>query len=189
MMAAPVQQSSLKETDIDLSNVKIKQFPRLGRGLAASRDIEAGESVLNISDPFLILVEKHSLGKVCSFCFIEAEQDLKRCSSCKVTCYCSLVCQKSDWASSHKKECPVLKGLPGIPPTPVRGLMQVLLRYDLGKGPESVWALDGHVESLRQTKRWNELIVQAKGAVEYSKRSKVPVETAINILCRVCMLS
>jgi len=101
--------------------------PNAGNGLAASEDIDAGDVIVQLPSPYLLVVEKEALEKVCSFCLNEASSEdpqLKRCSACKIPRYCSSECQKRDWAAVHQKECTVLKTLPGIPPTPVRALMR-----------------------------------------------------------------
>jgi hypothetical protein len=172
---------------MDINNTKIIKDPALGNGLAASLDIDAGEVIISIPEPFLILVEKEALNKVCSYCLIEKESaGLKRCSGCKVTQYCTITCQKSDWNFIHQKECPILKRLPGVPPTPVRGMIQVLLRHQYGQSLDPQWAsLESHIKSLNKTKRWDEIILQAKAAVEFSKNPSDRMEMAINLLCRV----
>jgi SET and MYND domain-containing protein len=164
--------------------------PNAGNGLAASEDIDAGDVIVQLPSPYLLIVEKEALEKVCSFCLNEASSDdpeLKRCSACKIPRYCSSECQKRDWAAVHQKECTVLKTLPGIPPTPVRALMQVLLRHSVGNYLDTRWAgLESHINELKEDrKRWEEIVLQAQAAVAFSKSPQDRLEVAIQVLCRV----
>ena len=47
-------------------------------------------------------------GQLCFRCFSPAEK-ITKCAGCKRAGYCSRVCQKIDWAFSHKKQCKVLR--------------------------------------------------------------------------------
>ncbi|KAJ7058415.1 hypothetical protein C8F01DRAFT_1232634 [Mycena amicta] len=37
---------------------------------------------------------------------LHAKKDMKRCTGCLVTIYCSRICQKHDWRSGHRSSCP-----------------------------------------------------------------------------------
>ena len=174
---------------MDFNHSDTVKDPVLGNGLAASKDLSAGEPIIKISEPFLIVVEKDALEKVCSFCLIESDaSSLKRCTVCKVVRYCTPTCQKADWKLIHKNECSLLQRLPGIPPTPVRALYQALLRYvrptfELDFRSAS---LEHHVQDLKKDrKRWDEIVLQAKGALEFSKTPADKMDMVTRLLCTV----
>jgi MYND finger len=179
---------------MDINTTTVIKDPIAGSGLAASQDIGTGDVIIHLLSPYLLVVEKDALEKVCSFCLIEAtsvDQPLKRCGACRVSRYCSPGCQKKDWMAVHQKECPALKKLPDIPPTPVRALMQVLLRHRHGNSLDPRWTgLESHVEQLKMDRvRWDEIVLQAKAAVEFSKSPSDQLDVAIQVLCRVgCLL-
>lgn len=175
---------------MDIDKTSIIQDSKLGNSLTAALDISPGEVIISISEPFLIVVEKDTLNQVCSYCFAPSEAaSLRRCAGCKVTRYCSAACQKADWGSIHSKECSILKKLPGVPPTAVRGMIQILLRHAYGKNLDPKWAgLESHINELRKSKRWEEIMLQARAAVKYSKGTSALMEMALNLLCRVSYL-
>jgi hypothetical protein len=178
---------------MDFNHSKVVKDPVLGNGLAAGKDLTAGELIIKISEPFLIVVEKDALEKVCSYCLIESEtSSLKRCTGCKVVRYCTPTCQKGDWKLIHKNECSLLQKLPGIPPTPVRALYQALLRYlrpsfELDSGSAG---LVHHVQDLKKDrKRWDEIVLQSKGALEFSKTPADKMDMVTRLLCIVSHLN
>jgi hypothetical protein len=146
---------------------------------------------VGISNPFLIVVENAALDRVCSECLFEAPRSLKRCTACKVVQYCSVACQSAAWKSIHKEECRIYKKLPQIAPTAVRGLMQLLLRKEISAvAPDSRWAeLEGHATELQKNTRWDEIVLQAKAAVEWTASPQSYMEPAVLVLCRVCLES
>ena len=106
---------------MDINYTKLITAPGAGNGLAAISDLEAGDLIIEIANPYIVVVEKASLNTICSECLLEAEK-LKRCARCKVPQYCSTTCQKMAWTSIHRLECSVLAKMPDVPPTPVRAL-------------------------------------------------------------------
>ena len=125
------------------------------------------------------------LDRVCSHCLYE-KVPLKRCAACKKIQYCSEKCQSLSWKSTHKVECLMYQSLPGIPPTVVRGLMQLFIRKEIAATPNARWAsLEGHESSLKKQKRWDEVVLQAKAAVEFMRSPANYLESAINVLCRL----
>lgn len=109
---------------MDINNSKIIEDTGSGsgNGLAAASDLEAGGVIIEIANPYIVVVEKASLDKVCSQCLQVTTQGLKRCARCKVAQYCSTACQTEAWKSMHKLECSALSKMPDIPPTAVRAL-------------------------------------------------------------------
>jgi hypothetical protein len=172
---------------MNINNTKATSFSGFGNGLTADRNLEAGEVVLGINDPYLVVVENEALGRVCSQCLTEAPNSLKRCTGCKVVQYCSVTCQSRAWKSIHKEECRVFKKLPQVAPTAVRGLMQLLLRKAVSGGSSDPrWVrLEGHEMQLRQNNRWDDIVLQAKAAVEWTSSPREYMESAVNVLCRV----
>lgn len=174
---------------MDFNHSKVIKDPTLGNGLAAIKDLAAGSPIIKISEPFLLVVEKDALEKVCSYCLIESDtSSLKRCTGCKVVRYCTPACQKTDWKLIHKNECSLLQKLPGIPPTPVRALYQAALRYmrpSFELDSRSA-GLEHHSKELRKDmKRWDEIVLQAKGALEFSKTPADKMDTVTRLLCIV----
>jgi hypothetical protein len=155
---------------MNVNNSRIAKDPEQGNGLTVDRDIEAGDVIIGIGDPFLVIVENGALDRVCSQCLREAQNGLKRCTACKVAQYCSVACQSAAWKSVHKDECKILKKLPHIPPTVVRGLIQLLLRKEIGGSiPDTGWVeLESHTTELQRSKRWDEIVLQARAAVEWT---------------------
>ncbi|TVY48786.1 SET domain and MYND-type zinc finger protein [Lachnellula occidentalis] len=172
---------------MDCNHSQTVKDPVLGNGLAASKDLSAGEPIIKISEPFLIVVEKDALERVCSYCLIESDiSSLKKCTGCKVVRYCTPICQKADWRLIHKNECSLLQRLPGIPPTPVRALYQALLRYirPAFEFDSRSASLEHHVPDLKKDrKRWDEIVLQAKGALEFSKTPADKMDMVTRLLC------
>lgn len=170
---------------MDVNNSKVVKDPLLRNGLVAASDLSAGDVIIRISNPYIVVVEKAALEKVCSQCLVERE-DLKRCSRCKVSRYCSTTCQTEAWKSSHQKECSILKKLPDVPPTALRALFQVLLSHKFGPAPDPQWeGLEDHVADLKKSKRWEEVTIQAKVGISFSKSPPEWSDIAIGVLCRV----
>ncbi|CAG8976284.1 hypothetical protein HYALB_00011769 [Hymenoscyphus albidus] len=161
------------------------QTPHLGNGLAASKPLDPGDLIVQIPSPYLLVVEKEALDRVCSYCLHETPlSSLKRCSSCKIVRYCTPTCQKEDWKLIHKRECGVLAKLPAVPPTAVRALFQYLVRYG-GEGlDERSEGLESHWEEFkRDQKRWDEIVLQARGAVAFSRTKESKMEMVTRLLC------
>ncbi|KAK0103308.1 hypothetical protein ONS95_005338 [Cadophora gregata] len=159
-----------------------------GTGLAASSPFPPGSLITKLPNPNLLLIENDSLQTTCSFCISE-QPSLKRCGGCKIPYYCSTACQNSHWRESHSRECKVLKGLQGLPPTAVRALIVMLLRkggeVDAGEGEERDWkGLESHVGELKgDMKRWEEIVLQARAGVEFTKAGAGRMEDAMRWLC------
>ncbi|KAI9052802.1 hypothetical protein LZ554_003075 [Drepanopeziza brunnea f. sp. 'monogermtubi'] len=157
-----------------------------GSGLAASESVPSGSLILKLHSPNLLLVERESLSRVCSFCMRES-QTMKRCSACKIPHYCGKACQNGHWREIHGRECALLKQLPDVPPTAVRALIVMLLRKNSeSEGhEENGWkALESHVGKLQgDRKRWEEVLLQARAGIEFTKSRVERMEEAIMYLC------
>ncbi|KAI2462831.1 hypothetical protein F4781DRAFT_441657 [Annulohypoxylon bovei var. microspora] len=77
---------------------------------------------------------------------------VRACTGCRVSHYCSVACQKRDWRLVHGNgECAAFKAASApaaaqILPSPVRALVQVLLRPDMR---EAVAEMEGHADKTR----------------------------------------
>ena len=158
-----------------------------GNGLAAAADLGAGDAIIEIANPYILVVEQASLDEVCSRCLLEIDT-LKRCPRCEVARYCSKPCQKDDWDAIHQLECKVLKKIkPKVPPTPVRALIQVLLTSKFGSAPDPRWKdLKSNQHRFSQA-RMSDIVLQATAACKFAgfPSDMTSVTLAVGILCRV----
>jgi SET and MYND domain-containing protein len=77
------------------------------RKVMCSKEIKAGE--LLIEENFqLTAIYSQNISHACHFCLAEGPE-MKRCSNCKYSHYCSSDHQTLDWKRGHKKECAILK--------------------------------------------------------------------------------
>jgi hypothetical protein len=77
---------------MDINNTSVIKDPIAGSGLAANKHINTGDAIIQLCSPYLLIVEKEALEKVCSFCLIKAlslDRPLKRYSAYKVPQYYS----------------------------------------------------------------------------------------------------
>ncbi|KAI6246672.1 SET domain and MYND-type zinc finger protein 6 [Erysiphe necator] len=167
-------------------NIKEIHSRDRGKGLAVTQHIPPDSILIHIQNPFVLLPDTASLNK--SRCV----ETLKKCSHCKVPRYCSSQCQRADWKYIHAKECRCLKKLPDVPPTPVRALMRVLLKHQLDKQWDPLWAnLDGHEnERITRSKsgiqeNWEDIFLQTKAAMAFTNTEGLGLEMGIAILCRI----
>ncbi|KFM68233.1 SET and MYND domain-containing protein 3, partial [Stegodyphus mimosarum] len=65
--------------------------------------------LIYVGKPFISCIEKSVQKHICGHC-LSRGGNLKFCGSCRVTKYCSKVCQKQAWPD-HKFECLFLKNL------------------------------------------------------------------------------
>uniref|UniRef100_F7CFL6 [histone H3]-lysine(4) N-trimethyltransferase n=1 Tax=Ornithorhynchus anatinus TaxID=9258 RepID=F7CFL6_ORNAN len=100
--------------------------PGKGRGLRALARLHPGDLLFS-SKPLAYTACKGSPAAVCDHCLCRNE-NLLRCSRCKVARYCGLVCQKQAW-QDHKRECScLLSSKPRFPPDSVRLLGRVVFK-------------------------------------------------------------
>lgn len=175
-----------------------------GNGLAAIRDIPAESILIRVPNPYILLPDRSSLSRICSWCFHPVSSSdllpntkcitaLKKCSACKVSQYCSTACQRADWKAIHAKECGRLANLPSVPPTPVRAAMRVLLGQGHGLTWDPLWAeLKGHEEEMKTQSEenhrgnWGDILLQARAVMTFSGfAGPAYMELATAILCRV----
>jgi SET and MYND domain-containing protein len=172
---------------MEVNRSKVIQDATSGNGLAAATDLEAGDVIIEIANPYILVVEQASQGGVCSRCLLEND-NLKRCPRCEVARYCSKSCQKYDWDAIHQLECKVLKKIkPKVPPTPVRALLQVLLTHKFGSAPDPRWRdLKSNQDYFSQA-RMSDIVLQAAAACKFAgfPSDMASMNLAVGILCRV----
>ncbi|KAI0908892.1 hypothetical protein F4823DRAFT_460308 [Ustulina deusta] len=173
-----------------------------GRGIAASRVFQPGETIATFSSPSIAIPDSPHLSTTCSGCLLPATpgssppstsqpaRAVKACTGCRAVAYCSPACQKLDWTTGgHKAECKVFKrvraeGHDSLP-TPVRALVQVLLRPDMSV---AIVEMQGHVDRFRREsgKLWADMELQAMAALHYlgRERNGKSLAGAIEILCK-----
>lgn len=160
-----------------------------GRSLKATRSFEPGEIIAQFATPSLVLPDSPSLHITCSYC-LRTDLDVRACTGCRGTYYCSTPCQKSDWSLVHKAECNVFKRVKAeghdFLPTPVRSLVQMLLRAELKAAAAE---MEGHLEAHRNNRsEWKDMELQALASLHYLEREATPkrVGEALELLCKVC---
>ncbi|CAN6298103.1 unnamed protein product [Urochloa humidicola] len=85
----------------------VASIPGKGRGLVASRTFFPGEVIIS-QEPYVSTPNKILVGSSCDHCY--ASSNLKKCSLCRVTWYCSSDCQKEEW-KLHQLECRAMAAL------------------------------------------------------------------------------
>lgn len=105
----------------------------LGRGLFASTTIKVGEDVLNITSPFVAVLDTPRLSDTCSGCLgsgpLHHSGPLKNCTGCKVVKYCDRVyTPRHTLSNQHQSLTSILgmskKGLEVCPRARVRNLQE-----------------------------------------------------------------
>ena len=172
-----------------------------GRGIATSRSFQPGEIIATFGSPSIAIPDSPHLSTTCSGCLLPASpgtsasqpaRTVKACTGCRTVAYCSPACQKLDWTTGgHKAECKVFKRVRAeghdFLPTPVRPLVQALLRPEISTAMEE---MEGHVDKFRHEsgKLWSDMELQAMAALHYLGRetNAKNLAEAIEILCKVC---
>ncbi|KAI1425383.1 hypothetical protein F5Y12DRAFT_784657 [Xylaria sp. FL1777] len=174
-----------------------------GRGIAASCVFQPGEVIATFGSPSIAVPDSPHLSTTCSGCLLPATQGsdppsssqparvVKACTGCRTVAYCTPECQKLDWTiGGHKAECKIFKRVRAeghdFLPTPVRGLVQVLLRPEMSA---AVVEMQGHVDKFRRDsgKLWADMELQAMAALHYLGRetNARSLAEAIEILCKL----
>ena len=114
---APVPMYALQDAPLTIAH------GAWGRGLRATRAIQAGETLL-IDDAYVRVLRTTEAVHRCHFCLAK-EPHLQVCASCDFARYCDDVCEASarPW---HKRECAALQRHKDIPDADVRALAQLL---------------------------------------------------------------
>ncbi|KAI0433668.1 hypothetical protein F5Y09DRAFT_54592 [Xylaria sp. FL1042] len=174
-----------------------------GRSIAASRVFQPGEVIAIFGSPSVAIPDSPHLSTTCSGCLLpstpgsdppsasQPARTVKACTGCRTVAYCSTACQKLDWTvGGHKAECNVFKRVRAeghdFLPTPVRALVQVLLRPEMSA---ALAEMEGHVDGFRREsgKLWADMELQAMAALHYLGRetNAQSLAEAIEILCKL----
>lgn len=164
-----------------------------GRSLASRKTFKPGDLIATFTSPILVLPNGPSAKIVCNHCLAH-NVPTKACTGCKAVVYCGAACQKANWGLIHKLECKVFKRVKASAdqdwlPTPVRALVQVLLRWDTDEGLRAAFGrLEGNVDRFRSREDvWKDVGLQAYGGMAYAGRKETDNELnmARDILCKV----
>ncbi|KAI0137104.1 hypothetical protein BJ170DRAFT_44026 [Xylariales sp. AK1849] len=97
-----------------------------GRGLFARKDFQPGDLVVAVDRPLVAELNIDRIADSCAWCFQRGATDplerkqaasmglpsgfvqVKACSGCRRTSYCSKACQSKAWKREHKHECNIL---------------------------------------------------------------------------------
>lgn len=164
-----------------------------GRSLEARKAFQPGDLISTFTEPLLVLPNGPSAKTVCNHCLAH-NKPTKACTGCKAVVYCGPPCQKANWTLIHKLECKVFKKVKNSVdkdwlPTPVRALVQVLLRWGADEDLRTLFGrLEGNVDKFRQRPDvWKDVGLQAYGAMAYAGRPETDdqLHMARDILCKV----
>jgi hypothetical protein len=167
-------------------NVETTTSPVKGRSLTATTDLAPGTPILTLP-PLLLLPAQPYLATLCTHC-LGTNPPPRACTRCRSSYYCSPACQKANWSAIHAKECKPLGRIKdqekGNVPTPVRLLMQILLKDDVASKMEG---LEGHEATWREREEWKDLEMMSLGAVTFAGRgeSEDDVKKACEVMCKV----
>ncbi|KAH7197621.1 uncharacterized protein B0J16DRAFT_366802 [Fusarium flagelliforme] len=156
-----------------------------GRGIFSTKTFAPGDIILPFTPTILIPSLSH-INTVCSHCF--KQKEVRSCSRCHAVSYCDAACQSANWTAVHSKECKVLRkvteqGRPGLP-TPVRAVVQALLKPEIGAALEG---LEGNVASWRKSEKWADMEMMAMGASAFAGlgTGQEEVQKALALLCKI----
>jgi MYND finger/SET domain len=167
------------------------KFSPRGRSLHALRRFSPGDRIAHFTSPLISLPASPNALETCNHCLVPSRPSkpkLRACSGCKRVVYCGPACQKANWTLIHAKECKVFKKRAddlALMPTPVRGLVHVLLRDDLRTAFED---LEGNVGGFRAEKAiWADLGLQAIAGLKFTGQAATDeaVTAAIEVLCKI----
>ncbi|KAK8114407.1 SET and MYND [Apiospora kogelbergensis] len=180
-----------------------------GRHLRAAQPFKPGDTIACFTEPCIAIPSARTQTRVCNSCLLPSNTPPRLCTGCKAIAYCSVACQKADWSRVHKEECKVFKRVqcrapspvPPTPdrvlPTPVRALVQLLLRSEEMESSTGL-KLESHIEDFRGyvgdqksewlgVTSWSDLEVQAWAALNYLKRdnSTCNLTSALEAVCKL----
>ncbi|PWZ21849.1 Histone-lysine N-methyltransferase ASHR1 [Zea mays] len=95
------------QRELAARGLTVASIPGKGRGLIATCTFFPGDVIL-IQEPYASTPNKILVGSSCDHCFTSG--NLRKCSMCRVTWYCSSNCQKEEW-KLHQLECRAMAAL------------------------------------------------------------------------------
>ncbi|KAI3401721.1 hypothetical protein diail_9385 [Diaporthe ilicicola] len=164
-----------------------------GRSLYATKSFAPGDTITTFTDPILALPNGPSAKTVCSNCLAH-NVPTKACTACKAVVYCKKSCQSEHWGLIHKQECKSFRKVKESVdqdwlPTPVRAVLQVLLRWDDEPELRSAFgALEGNLDKFKAREDiWQDMSLQAYGGMKYAGRKEEDeqLHLARDILCKL----
>jgi len=162
-----------------------------GRSLHATQAYEPGELIAVFTSPIVAIPSGTSAKSICSSC-LSAHLAVKACTGCQAVGYCSVACQKTHWATIHKQECKAFKRVRSHVsqdwlPTPVRALVQILLRWDDDRVRDAVGVLESNIEAFRRVSMWPDLELQALAGCTYAgwETTSDNLNLAVEVLCKI----
>lgn len=163
-----------------------------GRRIHASQSFQPGDLIATFPDPVLVLPDGPSSKVVCNHCLAHGIKP-RACSGCKAIVYCSPSCQKANWVLIHKQECKAYRRVRDSVktdwlPTPVRALVQILLRYEEEGIRTAIENLESNLSSFEKRKDlWKDIDLQAVAGVTYSGKAETDEELSLarNLLCKI----
>lgn len=165
--------------------IQVRPHATKGRALYAAQSFTPGSTILPFT-PLILLPALSHLASVCAHCLKPGTP--RACSRCHAAAYCDAACQSAAWSAVHSKECKVLRrvaaqGRPGLP-TPVRAVVQALLKSEIG---DALQTLEGNVEAWRQSGRWADMEMMAMGASAFAGlgTTQENVQKAVGLLCKI----
>ena len=175
-----------------LTTMEIRPHPTKGRALYSLKPFHAGQPIHAFSSPLILHPSLSHLATVCTHCLRPGSP--RACSRCHAAYYCDAACQHAGWAAIHSMECKPLRqhrlgSRTGAElPTPVRALVQVLLKKEVEDG---VKGLEGHVGRKRNSKGWRDLEMMALAACAFAGMGggEGDVRKADELLCKVSWAS
>lgn len=189
--------------------------PTRGRSVLASQTFSPGAVIAVFAHgegaPSIAIPDNSHLARTCHYCLaISSDQNpiatspvhVRACTGCRTVYYCTPACQKADWAFAHGRgECKAFRRIrtpdsassqegtnPNLMvlPTPVRALVQVLVRPEM----QAAFAeMESHLEAVRTDPdmAWAGIEFQARATLHYLNRKvdESNLAEAMEIVCKV----
>ncbi|KAI0852504.1 hypothetical protein F5Y00DRAFT_174166 [Daldinia vernicosa] len=185
--------------------------PTRGRSILASRTFSPGAVIAVFAHdkgaPIIAIPDNEHLSRTCHYCLaVSSDQNpmatspvhVRACTGCRIVYYCTPACQKADWALAHGRgECKAFRRIQEeiqeevdpkllVLPTPVRALIQVLVRPEM---QAAVAEMEGHMEAVRSDSdmTWAGLEFQARATLHYLNReaNKSNLAEAMEAVCKL----
>ncbi|KAK2603836.1 hypothetical protein QQS21_003960 [Conoideocrella luteorostrata] len=165
------------------ATIEVRPHPSKRRALHAIQSFLPGQIIHVFSNPLILHPTLLHLDSFCTHCL--RPNNPRACSRCHAAYYCDATCQQAAWTAVHSKECKALRSKKSAAelPTPVRALLQALLKKEIEEGLEG---LEGHVESKRRGKGGADLEMMAMAACAFAGKAKEEhMKRAMELLCKI----